>query len=154
MEGSKFKDPMKSRFYKFAVCGGVLVLLLIIMGSILNAKATWVETEDVVDSVSHFYIEELANRRVSIISETLEQNLEYVNNAISIITKEDLSSITSLRQYLGRIRRLYGVDNFSFVDENALVYNEHSTTTGKTRYPFFTKEITKPIYETVINYGG
>ncbi len=154
MEGSKFKDPMKSRFYKFAVCGGVLVLLLIIMGSILNAKATWVETEDVVDSVSHFYIEELANRRVSIISEILEQNLEYVNNAISIITKEDLSSITSLRQYLGRIRRLYGVDNFSFVDENALVYNEHSTTTGKTRYPFFTKEITKPIYETVINYGG
>jgi len=139
---------------KVIFTGGILVLLLIIVSTLWNVQSAQKQTQAVAESVSDFYVEELANRRVTIISDALKQNFQYMNNALDAITKDDLQSITSLRNYLGRIRRLYGVEKFSFVDQDGLVYTAHSTTTGKSRYPFLTEGFFEPLVTTVLNYGG
>ena len=139
---------------KVVFTGGIIVLLLIIVSTIWNVQSAQKQTHAVAESVSNFYIEELANRRVSIISDSLKQNFQYMNNALASITPDDLVSIDSLRQYLGTIRRLYGVEKFSVVDENCIVYTAHSTSTGKSRYPFLAIGLAEPLVTTVVNYGG
>lgn len=145
---------MKSKENKVIIIGGIFVLLLLFISTTWNVQSAQRQTQAVAESISDFYVEELANRRVTIISDALKQNFQYINNAIEAITKEDLSSISSLRNYLGRIRRLYDVEKFSFVDQDGLVYTAHSTSTGKTRYPFLAQGLTEPLVTTVLNYGG
>lgn len=145
---------MKIKENKIILIGGIVVLLLIVASTIWNMESAKSQTHTVAENLSNFYMEELINRRVSIISDTLKLNYQYMNNALDSITKEDLRSTASLRNYLGRIRRLYGVEKFSFVDEDCLVYTAHSTSTGKSRYPFLADGLSKYLVTTVLNYGG
>lgn len=145
---------MKIKENKIILIGGIVVLLLIVASTIWNMESAKSQTHTVAENLSNFYMEELINRRVSIISDTLKLNYQYMNNALNSITKEDLRSTASLRNYLGRIRRLYGVEKFSFVDEDCLVYTAHSTSTGKSRYPFLADGLSKYLVTTVLNYGG
>lgn len=132
---------------------GLLIILFLIM-SLRTADTTQEVTDKAIDKISHFYIEEIAKNRASLISNELDKKYNYVNNALDIISQKDLESPKALRNYLGNMRRLYNMDTFALVDENGLVYTSHSTCSGKTRYSFLAEKITKPIYSTVLNYGG
>ena len=132
---------------------GLLIILFLIM-SVRTADTTQEVTDKAIDKISHFYIEEIAKNRASLISNELDKKYNYVNNALEIISQKDLESPKALRNYLGNMRKLYNMDTFALVDENGLVYTSHSTCSGKTRYPFLAEKITKPIYSTVLNYGG
>ena len=132
---------------------GLLIILFLIL-SVRTADTTKEVTDKAIDNISYFYIEEIAKNRASLISNELDKKYNYVNNALDIISQKDLESPKALRNYLGNIRRLYNMDTFALVDENGLVYTSHSTCSGKTRYPFLAEKITKPIYSTVLNYGG
>ena len=134
-------------------CMIIMTVLLLIM-SFKTADTTQEVTDKAIDKISHFYIEEIAKNRASLISNELDKKYNYVNNALDIITQKDLESTKALRNYLGNMRKLFNMDTFALVDENGLVYTSHSTFSGKTRYPFLAEEITKPIYSTVLNYGG
>ena len=139
---------------KIVFTGAIIIVLLIAISTLWNVHSAQKQTQLVAESVSDFYVEEIANRRITIISDTLKQNFQYMHNALETITKEDLSSVNSLRHYLGRIRKLYGVEKFSFVDEEGLIYTAHSTSTGKSRYPFLAEGLSEPLVTTVMNYGG
>ena len=131
----------------------LLTVLLLVM-SLRTANTTQEVTDKAIDKISHFYIEEIAKNRASLISNELDKKYNYVNNALDIISQKDLESPKTLRKFLGNIRKLYNMDTFALVDENGLVYTSHSTCSGKTRYPFLAEKITEPIYSTVLNYGG
>ena len=75
--------------------GGIIVLFLIVISTIWNVQSAQKQTHIVAEKVSDFYIEELINRRVSIISDALKQNFQYMRNALDSITSEDLSSISN-----------------------------------------------------------
>ena len=130
-----------------------LIIILLIM-SLKTAATTQEVTDNAVDKISHFYIEEIAKNRASLISNELDKKYNYVNNALDVISQKDLESPKALRAFLGKMRKLYNMDTFALVDENGLVYTSHSTCSGKTRYPFLAEKITEPIYSTVLNYGG
>ena len=130
-----------------------LLILLLVM-SLRTADTTQEVTDKAIDRISHFYIEEIAKSRTSLISDELDKKYNYVNNALDVITQKDLESSKALRSYLGKMRRLYNMNTFALVDENGLVYTSHSTCSGKSRYPFLAETITKPIYSTVLSYGG
>lgn len=144
----------KRRIHIFSVVGGILSFVLLLVIAFRTAKATRTSTGDAIDRLSKFYIEEFAKGRVSLVADELNKREEYVNNALKVITQDDLSSALSLRTYLRKIRKLYGIDTFALVDENGLVYTGRSTCSGKTRYPFLAEKITEPVYSTVLNYGG
>ena len=132
----------------------VLMLILSLIMSLRTADTTQEVTDKAIDRLSHFYIEEIAKSRSSLISDELNKKYNYVNNALDVISQKDLESTKALRNYLGKMLKLYNMDTFALVDEKGLVYTSHSTCSGKTRYPFLAKAITEPIYSTVLNYGG
>lgn len=146
---------LTKRIFHIIIASGMtfLTILLLIM-TLRTADTTQEVTDNAVDKISHFYIEEIAKNRASLISNELDKKYNYVNNALDIISQKDLESPKALRNYLGNMRKLYNMDTFALVDENGLVYTSHSTCSGKTRYPFLAETITKPIYSTVLNYGG
>ena len=110
----------------------LVILVLLLIMSFKTAKTTQGVTDNAIDQLSHFYIQEIAKNRATLISDELEKKYQNMNNALSIITQEDLESTESLRAYLGNIRSLFGVDTFALVDENGLVYTSYSTLSGKT----------------------
>ena len=112
-----------------------------------------VSTNQAVNKVSEFYLEELAGRRAQVVSEELKNNFAYINNALEVLEDSDLQSQETLRTFLGKVKRLYGVDKFALIDENGIVYTEHSTTSGLSQYNFLSEELTEPIVRVANLYG-
>ena len=148
------KKLTKHIIHIFTVLLMILLLILFLIMSLRTADTTQEVTDKAIDKISHFYIEEIAKNRASLISNVLDKKYNYVNNALDVISQKDLESPKALRNYLGNMRKLYNMDTFALVDENGLVYTSHSTCSGKTRYPFLAKAITETIYSTVLKYGG
>ena len=131
-----------------------LLFLILLVLSLRTSEKTRQTTDSAITKLSSFFIQEIAKSRTTLVIEELAKKRNYINNALDVISEEDLSSVKNFRSYLGNMRNLFGLDTFALVDENGLVYTSHSTCSGKTRYPFLTQQITQPIFSTVTNYGG
>ena len=132
----------------------ILLFLTLLILSLRTSEKTRQTTDSAITKLSSFFIQEIAKSRTTLVIEELAKKRNYINNALDVISEEDLSSVKNFRSYLGNMRNLFGLDTFALVDENGLVYTSHSTFSGKSRYPFLAQQITKPIYSTVTNYGG
>ena len=123
-------------------CTMTLLIILLLFMSLKTANTTQGVTDKAINTLSEFYIQEIAKNRASIISDELDKYYTYVTNALSVITEEDLQSPETLRSYLGNMRKLYNIDTFALFDENGLVYTSYATFSGKTRFPFLAEKIT------------
>ena len=85
---------MEVKENRIAVIGGIFILLLIMVSTVRNVQSAQKQTQIVAERVSNFYIEELANRRVTIVSDALKQNFQYMHNALDSITSDDLASVS------------------------------------------------------------
>ena len=132
----------------------ILLFLTLLILSLRTSEKTRQTTDSAITKLSSFFIQEIAKSRTTLVIEELAKKRNYINNALDVISEEDLSSVNNFRSYLGNMRNLFGQDTFALVDENGLVYTSHSTFSGKSRYPFLAQQITKPIFSTVTNYGG
>ena len=143
------------RIIQFSFVGFIVLLFLtLLILSLRTSEKTRQTTDSAITKLSSFFIQEIAKSRTTLVIEELAKKRNYINNALSVISEEDLSSVKNFRSYLGNMRNLFGLDTFALVDENGLVYTSHSTFSGQTRYPFLAQQITQPIYSTVTNYGG
>lgn len=120
----------------------------------LGAKQRRVGTEQAVSRVSEFYMEELAGRRAQVVSEELKNYFTYMENAVGVLEDGDLQSQETLRSFLGKARKLYGVDKFALADENGMVYTDHTTVSGHRRYEFLSEDLKKPLIYTSNLYGA
>ena len=132
----------------------ILLFLTLLILSLRTSEKTRQTTDSAITKLSSFFIQEIAKSRTTLVVEELSKKRNYIDNALSVLTEDDLSSVKAFREYLGNMRNLFGLDTFALVDENGLVYTSHSTCSGKTRYPFLAQQITQPIFSTVTNYGG
>ena len=138
----------------FALWGGVIITALLLVTTVWVLGSARTGTAQAVSRVSEFYLEELAGRRARMVSEQLRSNVTNMENALTVLEASDLVSQDALRRYLGKMKRLYGVDKFALVDENGVVYAEHSTTSGLSRYPFLARELTEPVLVMSNLYGA
>ena len=148
------KEKQKKQTITFAVRGGVFIAAVLLVTTLWVSNGARVGTSQAVNRVSEFYLEELAGRRAQVVSEELKRNVAYMENALSIIEDYNLESQESLRSFLGKVRKLYGVDKFALVDQNGIVYTQHSTTSGLSRYSFLSEELTEPVISTLNLYGA
>ena len=144
----------KKKTIAYAVAGGVMVASILLLTTIWVLSSARTSTTEAVDKVSEFYLEELAGRRSQVVAEELKNNIAYIQNALSVMDESDLKSQETLRYFLGKVKKLYGVDKFALVDENGIVYTQHSTTSGLSRYPFLSEELTEPVISTANLYGA
>ena len=148
------RETQRRQTVAFAIWGGVIIAAILLITTVWVSGSARAGTSQAVNQVSEFYLEELAGRRAQVVSEELRNNFTYMINALAILDESDLESQETLRSFLGKVKTLYGVDKFALVDENGIVYTEHSTTSGLSRYGFLSQGLTEPAISTLNLYGA
>jgi CheY-like chemotaxis protein len=72
--------------------------------------------------VSLLYLDELAGRREQVVEDNLNDNINVIRIAISMLTEKDLSDLEHMREYQRNMKRLFNLERFAFVDTDGLVY--------------------------------
>jgi signal transduction histidine kinase/DNA-binding response OmpR family regulator len=131
MKGSGLRKIMT-----VAIAGSIIVTLILITGTIMTGRRASADTEQAVSNVSLLYLEELAGRREQVVSSTLNDYINDLDVAIGLMTYEDTASTESLHAYQLRMKQLYGLEKFAFVDETGLIYTSRGTRTDIDDYKF------------------
>ncbi len=76
------------------------------------------------------YLNELAGRREQAVGSNLQHKIEDMQTAIDLLTDEDLSDTEHLQAYQARMKRLYTLDKFAFVDGDGLIDPSRGTQTN------------------------
>ncbi len=126
----------RKRFMKEAVIGCVIVAAVLLFGTIITGRNASEDTESAVHAVSLMYLDELAERRAQVVSSTLSAYISNMNAAVGLLTPNDLSSVTNLQAYQARMKQLYGLEKFAFVDSDGLIYTSRGTRTDIQLYKF------------------
>ena len=104
------------------IIGIILIAAILIGGTIWMGRSAHKDTVEAVRSVSLLYLDELAGRREQVVEEKLGDNTAIINVADELITDEDLSDLDHMRAYQRKMKRLFNLDRFAFVDTDNLVY--------------------------------
>ena len=128
----------------FAMAGSIMVALILILGTVWSGHAARNNTEDAVHSVSLLYLDELAGRREQVVEDNLKDNIDVINIAIDLMTENDLSDIGHLQDYQARMKRLFNLERFAFVDSNGLIYTALGTQNDIDQYEFDYHTISVP----------
>ena len=129
---------------KVAIAGSIAVALILIIGTIMTGRIASHDTESAVRNVSLLYLQELAGRREQVVASTLNDYISDMDVAIGLLTPEDLSSVEKLQAYQLRMKQLYGLEKFAFVDETGLIYTSRGTRTDIDQYEFDHETLSEP----------
>ncbi len=127
-----------------AVAGGILVILILALGTVWMGREAKTDTEDAVHSVSFLYLDELAERREQVVEDNLAGKIEVIRVAIDLMTAEDLSDKAHLEAYQKRMKQLFRLDKFAFVDTKGLIYTSLGTEENIAEYHFDPATLKEP----------
>ena len=126
----------RSNTVVIAVIGGVIVMLILVLGTIWMGQSARRDTETAVRSVSLLYLDELAGRREQVVESNLQEKIDNIHVAISLMEEKDLSDLAHLQAYQARMKQLYSLEKFAFVDTQGLIYTSLGTQTNIDDYSF------------------
>ena len=109
------------------IIGGLIVIAIFVIGTIIMGGAAHNDTAKAVHSVSSFYLDELAGRREQVVANNLEREIEDLQVAVGLLTEDDLSDTEHLQAFQARMKRLYRLEKFAFVDTDGLIYTSMGT---------------------------
>ena len=127
-----------------AIIGTILFVLVLSVGTVLTGFLAKKDTEQAVESVSLLYLDELAGRREQVVSANLSKKIDDMNVAIGLMTDEDLSDEEHLQVYQARMKRIYNLEKFAFVDSDGLIYTSLGQQTNISDYHFDYNTLTGP----------
>ena len=127
-----------------AVIGAIVIASILVFGTIWVSRRAERDTEDAVRSVSLLYLDELAGRREQVVADNLSDNIDVISIAIDLMTDDDLSDAEHLQAYQARMKRLFNLERFAFIDETGLVYTSSGTQEDNDLYQFDHLSISGP----------
>ena len=136
MEGKKKNGIMRG-----AVIGILAVAAILILGTIWTGRSANNATNEAVRSVSLLYLNELADRREQVVASNLHENINNMVVAIGLMDQNDLSDMEHLQAFQARMKELYRLEKFAFVDSNGLIYTSQGTQNNIDQYSFDYKTI-------------
>ena len=116
------KGRKRSNITGNAAAGAVLVLIILVAGTIWMGQIARKDTQDAVRTVSNLYLDELAGRREQVLESNLQNKIRDLRVAVSLMDREDLSDMDHLQDYQDRMKKLYNLDKFAFVDSRGRIY--------------------------------
>ncbi|MBQ9493713.1 MAG: response regulator [Oscillibacter sp.] len=134
----------KSSVVFTAAIGGVAVAVILILSTILMGRSAQHGTEEAVHTVSNFYLQELAGHREQVVASNLSDNIEDMYSAIELMDEGDLSDMAHLQAWQARMKKLYELEKFAFVDTNGLIYTSLGTENTIGEYHFDYNAISGP----------
>ena len=135
-------DSEQSKIMKEFIIGAVTVVAILIIGTFWMGRSISDDNEEAVRTVSLLYLDELAMRREQGVAGKINDYISDMNTAMDLISKSDLSSVENLQAYQARMKQLYGLENFAFVDTEGLIYTARGTRNDINVYGFDYKTIT------------
>ena len=128
-----------------AVIGVAAVLLILIVGTIRMGQNARKDTEQAVSSVSRLYLDELAGRREEVVAENLRDRILDIQTTLDLLTEEDLADREHLEAFQRRMRHLFQLEKFAFVDADGQVYTSDGTPLDIGEYPFDYRTLQSPV---------
>ncbi|MBO4368514.1 MAG: response regulator [Desulfovibrio sp.] len=129
---------------RIAVIGSIIVTSLLIGSTLWMGNIAKSDTEQAVHTVSLFYLDELSTRREQVIASTLQSYINNLDVAIGLIGKEDLLNVDRLQAYQLRMKQLYSLEKFAFVNSEGLIYTSRGTRTDIDQYLFDFQHLSGP----------
>ena len=148
------KEKRQNTLALIAIAGGLLVGLILILGTAMNGRTARRDTEEAVRSVSLLYLDELAGRREQVVEDNLQSNIETAQIAIGLMEPEDLRDEAHLQAYQARMKQLFHLDKFAFVDTEGLIYTALGTQTDIGSYAFDYRTLSGPEISVRDSAGG
>ena len=102
--------------------GILLVALILVGGTLWMGSSASKGTDQAARNVSLLYLDELAGRRKQVVENSLQGKIDDIRIAVDLMTKEDLSDSDHLRAYQAKMKRLFNLEKFAFVDTRGTVY--------------------------------
>ena len=115
-------DGRKNPTTTIAVIGSLILAIILVAGTMWMGAHARRDTEEAVRSVSLLYLDELAGRREQVVENNLQEKIQTIRIAVDLMTEEDLADKAHLEAYQTRMKRLYQLDKFAFVDTDGLIY--------------------------------
>ena len=137
-------DDRKKSTTLIAFVGVIMLLLIFALGSIWTGRSARNDTESAVRSVSLLYLDELAGRREKVVADNLREKIKVIQTALELMGEDDLSDMEHLQAYQARMKRLFVLEKFAFVDSDGLIYTSQGTQTDIDQYQFDYLSISKP----------
>ena len=131
-----FVSDKKSAIIQAAVAVSLVIAAILVVGTIWMGKTASSDAGKAVRSVSLLYLDELAGRREQVVASTLSDYIRDMDVAIGLIDKSDLASVEALQAYQARMKMLYSLEKFAFVDENGVIYTSRGTRNDIDTYDF------------------
>jgi signal transduction histidine kinase/DNA-binding response OmpR family regulator len=116
------KKEKYRRSVPVAVIGVALIALILIFGTLWTGHKARQDNVNAVSSVSLFYLDELAGRREQVVASVLQRHISNLRTAVGLMTAEDLSDTAHLQAYQARMKKLYTLEKFAFVDTEGTIY--------------------------------
>ena len=112
----------QKRTTTIAIIGGILVALILVLGTIWLGQNARKDAQNAAHSVSLLYLDELAGRREQVVKNHLEDNIAVIRTANELMTAEDLSDKAHMEAYQARMKKLFRLDKFAYVDTKGRIY--------------------------------
>ena len=139
------KQKKKSSSIMWIVVTGIILVAAVLLGGTLwMGQSASRDTEQAVRNVSLLYLDELAERRQQVVASALSDYISDMDIALGLMEPDDLSSVKKLRAYQAKMKQLYGLEKFAFVDTNGLIYTSRGTRQDIDRYSFDYNSLTEP----------
>jgi hypothetical protein len=122
----------------------VLIALILVIGTFWTGQRARQDTEKAVNSVSLLYLDELAGRREQVVSSALQQNIDDLSTALELMTDEDFSDAEHMQAYQSKMKKLYTLEKFAFVDKDGLISTSTGTQNDIADYNIDYLHLTKP----------
>ena len=135
-------EKKKHNYLWIALIGGIFAAVILITGTILTGRFASSDTKEAVRNVSLLYLDELALRREQVVSSALDTYIRNMDTAIGLMESKDLESKESLQKYQTRIKQMYNLEKFAFVDEDGVIYTSRGTRSDIDQYGFDYQNLT------------
>ena len=137
-----------------SVIGGLaLVIAVLLVATALWVSHTQTASEETVNDLVRFYLEEITERNTGSITLELIRKAEQMEMALTLLGPDDLADEASVRRFIDTVQRINGLDMFALVDEDGMVYTADSRFSGISRFSFLSETITETKIHMVKSYG-
>ncbi|MBQ8159530.1 MAG: response regulator [Clostridia bacterium] len=127
-----------------ALAGSIVLLIVLVLGTIWMGQSARTDTEAAVRSVSLLYLDELAGRREQVVAGNMREKIDVIETALDLMTQDDLSSIEHMQAYQAKMKRLFKLEKFAFVDRDGLIYTSLGMQTDIDQYHFDYRTLSEP----------
>lgn len=130
---------------KIYIVGGAIVAIIMILGTFLTGRMATKDTEEAVENVSLLYLTELAGRREQVVESKINDYIKDLDIALGIMDSNDLESVESLQAYQYKMKQLYNLEKFAFVNSRGVIYTSRGTRNDINDYGFDYNTLEGPI---------